>query len=182
MDNDLIKIGFLPATALLVAILLVWAQLWVNTYRIYKDSERKDADFIIALALSWTYLAIFFAVAAFACFALGFLPAQSFECLEQAGIGLLGASFSMVVVEVVQSLWSAFRKFWKGKTFDEPAERPLGQCLAKWLLVGLPVCFLGFSMVASFINVWWWIGNPAVIFVTGIVILILRKVVPRGDD
>jgi hypothetical protein len=121
--------AFLTATALLVAILLVWAPLWVNTYKIYKDrireysyytaKERKNIETGVSLGIAWIYLAILFALVAFSLTTWQVFSSGSKE-IPLAAVGFLVASLSMAIVQILQSFLSAACKFWKGKVFDEP--------------------------------------------------------------
>ena len=158
---------FLTATALLIAILLVWAQLWANTYTMYVTrarefkytlEETKGVDFLANLGLAWIYLAILFALIAFAFAAWNGFIKGSIK-IPSGAVAFLGASLSMTAVQLLQSFSSAFFKFWKDKTYGKPFFIP-NKCLTKGVIVGLPVVFLAFSIGATLSdNRCWWIGN-----------------------
>ena len=167
---DISSGGFLTATALLAAILLVWAQLWINTYRIYKDriksgekesykseKSRKGIELITSLWLAWVYLAILFAILAFtttfiACFI------NDSSSIPRWALIFLATALSMTVLQIIQSVLSVCFKFWKEKDFDQPSRLP-NKRLAKGITI-LPVLFLSFSIAAILsTNYYLLIGN-----------------------
>lgn len=174
----------LTVTALLAVILLVWAQLWLNTCRTYQEKQKKvdatvidNIDSSTNLVLTWTYGAVFFAMIAFAFIALSIWGGDT---LKKLGIGLLGVSFSMLIIDVLISLICAGIKFWNYKKFDEPYYLSLDKRLSRYMLIGLPVCFTVFSLSAAFSRIYWLMfGNLAVTVIAGIII---TEVLHRKND
>ena len=132
-----ISIGsFLTSTALLVAILLVWAQLWHNTWKIYKDrldkdkasdGERRKIDKNVSLSLGLNYFAILLAVVAFAVTAWsGFVDGS--KDIPTCAKWFLVISVVITGIQVIFSCASAFYKSFKPKPFDKPAFT-IDQCI-----------------------------------------------------
>ncbi len=155
---DEIKLGsFLTATALLIAILTFWIQLWESTRKMYKlktNSWRRDdkeeevnREFIPGLGVVWTYIAILFALAAFAIAGwVCFIQKNSNNIPPQA-IACLATAFFMTVLNVLGSLGSTFfLKLLPGKSLSEPPfeiSEGWQKCLY-WVAWVLALCGLGF--------------------------------------
>ena len=174
----------LTVTALLAVILLVWAQLWLNTFRTYQEKQKKvdatvteNIDSSTNLILAWTYGAVFFVLIAFAFIALSVWGGDT---LKKLGIASFGVSFSMLITEVLMSLLCAGFRFWNNKKLDEPCYLSLDKRLSRYMLVGLPVCFLIFSLWAAFSRIYWLMfGNLAITILAGIII---AEVFHRKND
>ena len=180
-----ISVGILmTASALLGVVLLVWAQLWINTNKIDKDKQEngnttanESINASTNLVLTWTYLALLFALIAFACITLSVWGGETWKKL---GIGSLGISFSMLMIEVLISLLCTGFKYWNNKKFDQPCRLSLDKRLSRYLLIGLPVCFAVFSLCAAFSrNYWFMFGNLLMTIIAAIIIL---EVFHRRND
>ena len=119
---------FLTSVALLTAILVVWAQQWLNTYKIYKDrilrtnctiEYYKRVESFSNFWLGWVYLAILIALTAFAWAARDYFIIGNTTYGPEVAIGLLGVSLYMTGVQVFQSWVSALSKFCSGEDFDK---------------------------------------------------------------
>jgi hypothetical protein len=64
MKNNAKRNLFVTGSGILVAILVVWAQLWVTTGQIYE--EKHQSLISVGLGLTFIYAAIFFAALSFA--------------------------------------------------------------------------------------------------------------------
>ena len=132
MDDFGEPVIFLTSVALLTAILVVWAQQWLSTYKIYKDrilrtkctlEYCKRVESSSNVWLGWIYLAILSALLAFVLAALSYLLI-GWDCLLKFAMGFSGVSLYMTLVQVTQSCVSAVCKFCKGKPLDEPVSLP----------------------------------------------------------
>jgi|GEM_PF-2881518 len=174
----------LTVTALLVVVLLVLAQLWLNACKNYKEKQKnikatvsEDIDSSTNLILTWTYGAVFFALIAFAFIALSIWGGDT---LKKLGIASFGVSFSMLITEVLISLTCAGFKFWNNKKLDEPYYLSLDKRLSRYMLIGLPICFTIFSLSAAFSRIYWLMfGNLAITVLAGIII---AEVFHRKND
>ncbi|MFC1904288.1 hypothetical protein ACFLXT_00770 [Chloroflexota bacterium] len=120
--------SFITATAILMAILFLRAQLWHTTWKIYNDklnqcksddAERRKIDSHLSRSLGWVYFALLLAVVAFCLTAWrGFVSGST--DIPTCAKWLLGFSVGMTLIEVIFSCVSACLKFWENKPFDEP--------------------------------------------------------------
>lgn len=118
---------FITADALLVVVLLVWAQLWIQPsiglwYKWYSPDQATKMppwfdvfNFNVGIGLAWTYFAVFLAL-------LG-LAWAGWRSLEKASdkapalsIGLFAASVAMSIINVSQSVFSVTIKLFKRST------------------------------------------------------------------
>jgi len=174
MGNCLNNLGspdvFLTATAVLVAILLVWAQLWVHARTLYtkgndghgSESSNGSSDsgqFSMRVGLTWTYSAILLALVAFA-------RVASSE-VDKAAMSLFVAAFLMAVVNIAQSwfLGNVLRLL-TGNYWGSALEPPNNACLrVSWALLllvgsggGLVVTAFGWIYEWVVIIPVYWIG------------------------
>ncbi len=95
---------FITADALLAAILLVWAQLWV--------APKMELSYLSAgLGLAWTYSAVLLALVALAWAGWRSLEKPS-DKTPALSIGFFSTSIVMAIVDVFQSVASILRKLW----------------------------------------------------------------------
>ncbi|HEY49715.1 MAG TPA: hypothetical protein G4O13_06695 [Dehalococcoidia bacterium] len=118
----------LTATGILLAVLSLWALLWVSFTRGGEDVDSKKRA--ATIGLFWIYCSIAIAVVAFGLL----LASKLFGCgcpashARRIGEGFLSASFAMAATSVLQSLVSIAVKASRGKTaFDVMFECPEGQ-------------------------------------------------------
>jgi hypothetical protein len=118
MDNG--QMLLIPAL-LLTLVAAIWGQIWNTTYQIYAERAKQRGETALSSAVSWG-LSLVYAVAlsslvAFVCFLLSTLV--KWDSLVNFGIGVLMVSVYLMVVQVMQSLVSAFNKYIKAKEFAE---------------------------------------------------------------
>jgi len=106
---------FLTATGFLAAILLVWAQSWLNIY------ETPCVTATVAIGLIWTYLAVVLAMAAFALAGWRWSEEKP-KNFQVTGLpfGLLVSVLIMAIIDVGQSLFFTAIKFVRGLPFHKP--------------------------------------------------------------
>jgi hypothetical protein len=167
-----IMVGILLISSTLIAIIIMLInQLWLSIINNYKDKEKRQnvtanekIDASTNMALTWTYSALLFTIIAFACIALSTWGGDTWKKL---GISSLSVSTSMLVTGVLISLLWVGANFWNDEKSDKPYFLNIEKRLVKYLLIGLPVCFLFFSLCSVFyVNYWLLSGNLAVIIVT----------------
>ncbi len=160
---------FLTATAVLVAILLVWAQLWVHARTLYtkgndghgSESSNGSSDsgqFSMRVGLTWTYSAILLALVAFAWVA-------SSE-VDEVAKSLFVAAFLMAVVNIAQSWFLGNVLRLLTGNYWESALKPDNACLrVSWALLllvgsggGLVVTAFGWIYEWVVIIPVYWIG------------------------
>ena len=113
---------FVTADALLAAVLLVWAQLWIQPFiqmwaEWYKIQDLTAVnDFLdvlvpnITIGLFWTYLAVLLALIGLAWIGLSFINNRNLQETPNIAIGFFLASLIMAILEVGQSVVSIFIK------------------------------------------------------------------------
>jgi len=171
--------AFLPSAALIVAILVMWAQ-WSARIKPVKDSEylcgkqkaRKEATQV--LGLMWILVAILFALAAFALHVLGY---------KEFANAFLSWSVLMTFVSVLLSLVIKLWQYIKEKAEGESLIGELKghrKCLVSFAtilaIVGLGL--LSFSaalMFGSPLNPWFWVGVGLVVIAAIFVIVLIRE-------
>ena len=150
---------------ILLAVLSLWALLWVSFTRDGEGGESKKRT--AAIGLFWIYCAITIAVVA-----LGLLLwSEFFGCAcpnshaRRIAEGLLVASFAMGITNVFQSAISIGIKIWRGKTaFDAMVEFPAG--LYMWSPVFISVLGIAlsiFSVLAVYYDRLFLIGGAVLI-------------------
>ena len=164
--------SFFTATGFLAAILLVWGQLWANSY---KTNTIPDT---VCLGLIWTFLGVTVALVAFA------LAGWSWNTkrrpadfrVEGLPLGLLIAVLIMTAANVFQSLVSLVIKLVRE---EFSSEQPIMGLETPTAYVGAIVfLFLiaGFIIVMSWLgtrNRWLWIAEVAVLVLVMIVVYVL---------
>ena len=137
---------FLPSTALIVVILLVWAQLQASGARV--GSNKADEDkFTLHLGSAWIYLAILFALVAFALVAV--------QELYKCAIGFLGLSFLMMAASVGLAFVRTLLKL----IFNLPGDESLynllfneGKGRGKWLQISAMLIAVLGALGLSFVS------------------------------
>ena len=115
---------FITATSLLVVVLLVWAQLWMQPSiqlwgRFYEPVSGSIGEWFrpfnesIGFGLSWIYFAVFLALFALA-WAIWKTLATTESKTPDTAIGLFAASIIMGLLSVSQSFFMATMKFIQG--------------------------------------------------------------------
>ena len=142
---------FITANALLIVVLLVWAQLWIQPsvqLWVREYGKGNPAGILnvfnlnVGIGLAWTYLAVLLALIALAWVGWRSLTAQICETPSPA-IGLFAASLVMAILDVGQSFISVSIKAWRNLQIYEPIELP---AFFIWLFVGLAIAIIGFSL------------------------------------
>lgn len=162
---------FIAATGFLAAILLVWAQSWINIYK------PETLPTTVGLGLMWTYLTVIVALLAFALAGLSWLREKRKEIFRVEGwpLGLLVATLIMTGVNVGQSLFSVATKLFKGISPDKPLMELTTFEARFWGIIVV-------SLVAAFIIVMslrgtkkrkLWIIEVVILFILGISVCIL---------
>lgn len=168
---DIIAGVLLLSSTLIAIIIMLINQLWLNIIKNYKEKETRQnaatnerTGASTNLALTWTYSALLFTIIAFACIALS---AWGGETWKKLGISSLSASLSMLATGVLISLLWVGVNFWNDEKSDAPYYINIDKRLLKYLLIGLPVCFLFFSLCSVFYENYWLLsGNLTVMIVT----------------
>lgn len=83
---------FLTASALLVAVLLVWAQLW-------ERSPAEGREYVVGLGLSWTFASVLLTLFAMAWAGFASVRDQK-DAVPPLSVGLFGASIIMTIYNV----------------------------------------------------------------------------------
>jgi hypothetical protein len=146
---------FVTADALLAAILMVWAQLWIQPsvrlwaawYGVEKPEEVSKTlqTFNLnvgALGLLWTYFAVLLALLALVWVGFSILRPPS-DKVPAPAIGLFSASVLMALVDVFQSICSVACKLLSSSSIWVPLSiHPWGW----WLLGGAFVAIVAVSI------------------------------------
>ena len=93
------SVGFLAASGLLSAILLVWAQQWISS------RTGNAPDWGSSLGLIWTYVAVLLSLTSSMIALYSYLKAAEAQ-VPISAMYLLGMAFGMAVVDIGQSLCS----------------------------------------------------------------------------
>jgi len=116
---------FLTADALLAAVLIVWAQIWIQPsvqlwtgwYGKKQPEEVSNIlhafDFNVGLGLLWTYSAVFFALLALAWASWRTLKNPS-DRVPTPAVALFMTSVTMAIVNVLGSIYSISNKLFSG--------------------------------------------------------------------
>jgi len=103
----------LIAAAILVTILSVWAQIWINR----TSDENEGKKITASLGLFWIYMAILYAMTAIAFVLVGqYWEGLSYSCksiMTDFGFGCFITAFIMGLVNIGESTLSAFIKGWR---------------------------------------------------------------------
>ncbi len=139
---------FITADALLAAILLVWAQLWIHpSIDLFSQEYPKQAalpywssvNLSAGFGLVWTHAAVFLALLALAYAGwsslVRHLEAEA-DNVPDLAIGLFGASLVMAIFNVGQSIISVGIKFVAGKEVWESMVREFFGS-DRWFLIGI---------------------------------------------
>jgi len=144
---------FLPSTALIVIILLVWAQLQAGTPRFSgnKLAEDKRYTFTLLLGSAFIYVAILSALVAFALHVFR---------REDCAIGFFGLAFLIAVSHIFIAIVRTFIMIKNPKYKGVEAEP--GSCKRKklWIATSIGVAGLGilsFSLAYGYLITFWWI-------------------------
>jgi hypothetical protein len=141
--------AFITADALLAAILLVWAQLWIQPSlqlwgRFYNPACGNIGDWFdrfnssVGFGIAWTYFAVLLALSALAWAGWKTLATPERKTSDTA-IGLFAASLVMGLINVIQSFFMAtFKLFTDRLIFESLVPDGL-----KWfLLMIIPIVWL----------------------------------------
>ena len=113
--------AFITADALLAAVLLVWAHLWV----VYPPTVWQH------FGLAWTYFSVFLALAAMAWLLAKTVFRASVESTPDLSLGLFMASLEMGALNVLQSIWSNVERVLEASQRAVPSPQPT----SAWLLL-----------------------------------------------
>lgn len=179
MDTSTVGL-FLVACGILIALLSLWAQLWMN-YGKNKDNGRQIAA---SYGLFWIYTAILFAMVAISLvLARQYwegLPQQTYilsrplsQFMEELGFSFLVSSFIMGLVNITESAVSIFIKAFRGRNAFESLvdENIINKAwlftLAVLALIILVVTWLGITFCKLY-----WLGYIGVA-VSGVIVFFL---------
>ncbi len=173
--------AFITADALLAAILLVWAQFWIQPsiqlwVRDYGKGEFREIldtfNFNVGLGLGWTYFAVVLAL--FALIWAGWHSlAKPSDRAHDIAIGLFAASAVMGVLDVLQSFASIIKKLtisgmsiYKPIPLSDVLPRPWG---APCFIIVLGLLILGLSLWGACKHKYkcWMITEGVVILIAG---------------
>jgi hypothetical protein len=164
---------FITADALLTAVLMVWAQLWMQpslqlwTKNIYSDNgtfekwfEQFEESAFFGLLL--TYPAIFCALFALA-WAGWYSLNNDKEKTHCVALWLFGTAIALAIINVIQSSISVLWKFFKGLPIFQPLNLNMFPTWF-WIVFGfwaiVVVIFTGFMFTHgkehTWIRIFWW--------------------------
>lgn len=179
MDISTVSL-FLVACGILIALLSLWAQLWVN----FGKSNDNARQIAASYGLFWIYTAILFAMAAVSLVLVKQywegLPQQPYilsrplpQFIEELGFSFLVSSFIMGLANITESAVSIVIKAFKGRNAFEPLVNE-NKISKAWLitiaiiaLVILIVTWLGITFCKLY-----WLGYIGVV-VSGVVAFLL---------
>jgi hypothetical protein len=140
-ERGLRKIStFITADALLAAVMMVWAQLWMQpSLQLWGKHYQPECGNIggwfhsfnnsIGFGLAWAYSAVFLALLALAWSGWKTLSTPESKTPDTA-IGLFAASVVMGLINVAQSVFSVTMKLFGGGLIYQPLDFELG----RWFL------------------------------------------------
>ena len=145
---------FVTADALLAAVLMVWAQLWiqpsVRLWAAWYGKEQPEEvskvlqtfDWNVGVGLIWTYTAVFLALLALVWVGYSTLRTLS-DKVPATAVGFFMASVIMALINVSQSIYSVAKKLLSGSSIWEPLSLP-----SWWLYLEMAAVLgiVGFSM------------------------------------
>ena len=145
----------LASVAVLVALLSLWAQGWVN-FAVAKEPYKKKSTTAeearkkasATLGLFWIYIAVFFAMVGIGLLLVEDLVGLSI-CTSQIAMGCIITSFLMGLANIVESIVSTFRKVKRGKTiFDTLFKEE--EVRKRWL-----VCIIVIAISLFLVSLFW---------------------------
>jgi len=148
--------------AILIALLSLWAQLWVS----FGSSRGRGEQVSATLGLFWIYMAIAIAMLGFGFLLVGkyWEGSLPFDTSELS-FGFLMSSFIMGLANIFQSTVSVFSKGKRNKTaFDSLFEHPPELNRRRLLkLVGFALSLLIVSYLGVSCNHWFWSGYALIL-------------------
>jgi hypothetical protein len=157
-----------------MAVLLVWAQLWISTFQVYhahrQPSHEKQSGIIEQQTSAWLsliYFAIFFSLCAFVWEAYANFV-LTLPYVPVPAIGLLATAISLTIIQIIETILSVLIKFLKNEPFSQPVKSFEISKKYRIILVLLGVLLTGCSIGGAY-NHWWWMAN-IVFFIMAITI------------
>lgn len=154
------------AAAILLAILSLWAKLWVDFAK--KEEEDGYSKRVFAtIGIFWIYLAIFIAM-----LALAMSVSKEFFSvdLSKAAEGLIIASFLMGLVNIAESIVSIWWKVHLDKTAFEATEdiKATGKSMIWYrcwfcFMTAFAILLATFSVISRYCSAWWLFGDIVVL-------------------
>lgn len=147
-------------SAIIVALLSLWAQLTVRLINEQSYPSRKKAA---TLSLYWIYLAIAIAMGALI---LWLLQTSQFKFTPYffpkyfVGLGFIFTPIVMICMSVLESIITMFAKGWQNKTAFDPLGRFESPWLYRWAFVGFNICavvlliFMILLVASGFDEIW----------------------------
>ena len=137
--------AFLTTNGLTLAVLLVWAHLWLTIYQIYKDTGQPVWS--LGLGLLWLYAAVLASVLSLALTVFGSL--SSWMLGLRLSIGLFGFSVTMAFFVVIGSLFALARKMGGDDPIGQVWEVFLSRIDPKYR--SIPAVFIGLIILAMWL-------------------------------
>jgi len=145
--------GFLTASGLLSAILLVWGQLW---FQLRSD---RSPDWANSFGLIWTFIAVLLSLLASGVAMHKLLTVRDSRHYEvpKIAVGLFSAAIMMAIIDILQSLFSnvVYTIFgsgsipiWFEDLFNGNLKLVTPNCI-QWLIYGIALTFLIVIIVLS---------------------------------
>ena len=159
---------FLTATALLAAVLLVWAQLWPNMLDPRPYPAESEYPLGVALGLFWIYYALALALGALL-WALLRSVVSRWESTPKTAIGLFFAALIIAGLNVLQSVVSILYKAFNEMRLLEPMDVPRAML---WVTIAFAIIVTSTSIACAY----WrrmWIVEFVIILAFGIAGLVL---------
>jgi hypothetical protein len=155
---------FLLAATLLALVLLVWAQLYASGQA---SKQPKNVHWV--MGLFWTYLAMFFALAAVAALSL-----NANVCAK----GFLVLSFLMTAVNILLALLLSFTLIWRPPEESLVGKSAQNKCwVFAWLALLFGLALISFSVVGKLgglSSCWFRLGvvlaGVTILFVVGMIL------------
>jgi len=161
-----IDISMVTITAVLIAVLSLWAQLWYRYADHSKTSDKPKAILVSAtFGLFWIYIAILLAL-----IALAMLISQAlFDWdIVSCAQGFIITSFLMGFLNIADSTYSILIKVHKDMTAFQPLLHVESIASLKcWFCVTIlfALLLLLFSVLATMLSRWWFVGDLVIILI-----------------
>lgn len=152
----------LVVAAILIAILSLWAQLWIS----FGGNKDRIKQVSATLGLFWIYMAILIAMVGLGLLLVGRYWEGSF-CFDTSELcfGFLMTSFIMGLVNILQSTVSVFSKGKRNKTAFDPLFEQMPELNKRRLLklVGFALSLLIVSYLGVAYRHWLWSGYAPIL-------------------